>query len=339
MLFCKGAKMLHHVRKLMLAVALVAACGCLGAVIAGEKQNADIVVGVSIDNIDSQFWFANIAAMRDEAKRLGVKYVEVVAESDSTKQQQQIENLISQKVDAIVCIPKDKVAIVAAAKKANEAGIPFLTNNRAAEPGAVIAFNVESDNYAMAKQEAEWLADYARKNGMILNTLVFVGDLKDINAGQRDKGFTEGAEANKDVIKIVSKVPTEWKPELALAGAVNALEANPEINCIFIPSDALLPPVRSAMEQHDRWELKGHKNHIVFATFDGAAEAMELIREGYVDVCLAQDATLAGKSCIETAVKLAKGEKIPTDNLKDPGILVYAENYDSVKHRLWGHEE
>lgn len=331
--------MLDTIKRLALVIALAATFVGAATVVAGEKQNKDIVIGVSIDNIDSQFWFANIAAMRDEAKKLGVQYVEVVAESDSNKQQQQIENLISRKVDAIVCIPKDKVAIVAAAKKANEAGIPFLTNNRAAEPGAVIAFNVESDNYAMAKQEAEWLADYARKNKMFLNTLVFVGDLKDINAGQRDKGFTEGAEANTDVMKIVMKVPTEWKPELALSGAVNALQANPEINCIFIPSDALLPPVKSAMEQHDRWFLSNEKGHIVFATFDGAPEAMEAIREGYVDVCLAQDATLAGQSCIQNAVKLAKGQKIETDNLKDPGIIVNAENYESVKHRLWGHEE
>lgn len=331
--------MLHNIRKLALAFMLLAAFSGVGHVVAGEKKNSDIVIGVSIDNIDSQFWFANIAAMRAKAEEMGVKYVEVVAESDSNKQQQQIENLISQKVDAIVCIPKDKVAIVAAAKKANEAGIPFLTNNRAAEKGAVIAFNVESDNYLMAKQEAEWLADYAKKNNVFLNTLVFVGDLKDINAGQRDKGFTEGAEANSQYMKIVTKVPTEWKPELALAGAVNALQANPDINCIFIPSDALLPPVKSAMEQHDRWYPRGEKGHIVFATFDGAPEAMEAIRESYVDVCLAQDATLAGESCIENAVKLAKGEKIATDNLKDPGILVYADNYDSVKHRLWGHEE
>ena len=325
--------------KLALAFVLSAAFVCPGFAMSGEKKNSEIVIGVSIDNIDSQFWFANIAGMRDEAKKLGVKYVEVVAEGDSSKQQQQIENLISQKVDAIVCIPKDKVAIVAAAKKANEAGIPFLTNNRKAEQGAVIAFNVESDNYAMAKQEAEWLAEYAKKNNVVLNTLVFVGDLKDVNAGQRDKGFTEGAEANSKYIKIVSKVPTEWKPELALSGAVNALEANPEINCIFIPSDALLPPITSALEQHDRWVKSGEKNHVVLATFDGAPEAMEAIREGYADVCLAQDATLAGRSCIENAVKLAKGEKIPTDNLKDPGILVTKATYDSVKDRLWGHEE
>lgn len=323
-------RILFGVMALTLAAATVAA---------GQKANADIVVGASIENIDSQFWVANVNAMRDEAKKLGIKYVEVVAEGDINKQQQQIENLISQKVDAIVCIPKDKVAIVAAAKKANEAGIPFITNNRAAEKGAVIAFNVESDNYAMAKQEAEWLVEYAKKNAMVLNVLVFVGDLKDINAGQRDRGFTEVAEANSGYINIVTKIPSDWKPELALAGTVNALNSFEEINCIFTPSDFLLPAIKSGMEQNDRWIPAGEEGHIVLATFDGAPDAMEAIREGYADVCLVQDADMAGRICIENAVKLAKGEKLPGDNLSDPGIIVTQANYDQVKHRLWGHEE
>ncbi len=323
------------------AMALTLAWSAIGAGFApaGEKKNSDIVVGASIENIDSQFWVANVNAMRDEAKKLGIKYVEVVAEGDINKQQQQIENLISQKVDAIVCIPKDKVAIVAAAKKANEANIPFLTNNRAAEKGAVIAFNVESDNYAMAKQEAQWLVDFAKKNNKVLETLVFVGDLKDINAGQRDKGFTEVAEANPQWLKIVTKIPSDWKPELALAGTVNALNSFENINCIFTPSDFLLPAIKSGMEQNGKWIPAGEDGHIILATFDGAPDAMEAIREGYVDVCLVQDADLAGRVCIVNAVKLAKGEKLATDNLRDPGIIVTKANYDQEKHRLWGHEE
>ena len=326
--------------KLSLGVfALTIAVAVSTTATAGEKANADIVVGASIENIDSQFWVANVNAMRDEAKKFGIQYFEVVAEGDINKQQQQIENLISQKVDAIVCIPKDKVAIVAAAKKANEAGIPFITNNRAAEKGAVIAFNVESDNYSMAKREAEWLVDYAKKNNTKLITLVFVGDLKDINAGQRDRGFTEVAEANPQYIEIATKIPSDWKPELALAGTINALNANPDINCIFTPSDFLLPAIKSGMEQNDRWIPKGEEGHIVLATFDGAPDAMEAIREGYVDVCLVQNADMSGRVCIQNAVILAKGQKLESDNLQDPGLLVTGDNYEAQKHLLWGHEE
>lgn len=321
----------------VLAMALPFAAGAAAGQF--KTNNADIVIGSSIENIDSQFWVANVNAMRDEVKKQGVQMVEVVAEGDISKQQQQIENLISQNVDAIICIPKDKVAIVAAARKANEAGIPFITNNRAAEKGAVIAFNVESDNYTMAKQEALWLVDYAKKNNVVLKTLVFVGDLKDINAGQRDRGFTEVAEANPDQIEIVTKIPSDWKPELALAGTVNALNANPEINCIFTPSDFLLPAIKSGMEQCDAWIKKGEPGHIVLATFDGAPDAMEAIREDYVDITLVQNADMSGRICVQNAIRLAKGEKLESDNLQDPGIIVTGENYAEVKHLLWGHEE
>lgn len=297
----------------------------------------EITIGVSIDSLQSQFWVANYDAIKAEAKKLNAVIVEAIADGDTNKQQQQIENFIALKVDAIICIPKDQKAIVAAVKKANEAGIPFITDNRAAAEGGKVAYNVGSDSKAMAMKEAQWLVDKAKKENKKFETLVLVGDLKDINATIRDDGFGEVAKANPDQIEIVGKVPTEWKPEMALSGTINALQSNQNINCIFIPSDSLLPSVISALQQSNKYVKSSDPSHIVIATFDGAKEALDAIKEGYVDIVLVQDAILTGQLCVQAAVKLANGETMEDANFYEQGFEVTQDNFSEKANNAWGY--
>ncbi len=53
-----------------------------GTAFAGEN----IRIGVSMDLFDSPFWVANSIAIKDEAEKLGVESIEVVADGDSNKQ-------------------------------------------------------------------------------------------------------------------------------------------------------------------------------------------------------------------------------------------------------------
>jgi len=310
-----------------------------------------IQIGISMDSLQSQFWVANLDGMEAEAERLGAEVIVVIADGDTTKQLEQIETLISRGVDAIICAPKDNKAIVSAIKKANEANIPFLTNNRAAAEGAEVALEVGSDSMSMAKAEAQWLVEKARKDNKKYKVLMLAGDLKDVNAIIRDDGFTEVAKANNDVMEIVAKVPTDWQPEKALTGTINALQANDDINCIFIPSDSLLPSVISALQQSNRYFKSEHPDHVVVATFDGAKDALDAIKEGYVDIVLVQDAILTGELLVQGAMSLAKGEELSFENtegfevggkdqpnkLYEKGFAVTQENFEETANRAWGY--
>lgn len=318
----------------------------------GVVNGADkIKIGISMDSLQSQFWVANLDGMKEEAERLGAEVIVVIADGDTTKQLQQIENLLSRGVDAIICAPKDNKAIVSAIKKANQENIPFLINNRAAAEGAEVALEVGSDSRSMAMKEAQWLVEKARKENKKYKVLMLIGDLKDVNAIIRDDGFTEVAEDNSDVMEIVAKVPTEWKPEKALTGTINALQANKDINVIFIPSDSLLPSVISALQQSNRYFKTGSPNHVVIATFDGAKVALDAIKEGYVDIVLVQDAILTGELLVQGAVKLARGEELSFENIEgfemggkdqpnkiyEKGFAVTQENFEETAYRAWGY--
>jgi ABC-type sugar transport system substrate-binding protein len=317
-------------------VSAVSAAGGKEAVPAQGGKDA-IKIGVAFESLESQFWVANHAAIIAKAKELGVEVVEAIADSDQNKQNQQLENFIAMKVKGVIGVSRDNAGIVPAIKKLNQAGIPFVANNRPAAEGADVALTVISDSYSMAKKEAQWLIDYAKANNKKLKILEFIGDLKDLNAVKRQKGFEEIINANKDWASIVNTVPTEWKPELAMAGTINLLSGGSDINCIFTPSDYLLPAIVSGLQQVDKWKKYNEPGHIILATFDGAEDAMDYIRDGYVDVCMVQDAIWTGEQCVEALVKLAKGQTLPSKEIIDSGFIVSRDNFATESPKAWGY--
>lgn len=293
----------------------------------GKKDSGkgEITIGISMDAIESQFWLANQQSIHKTLDEMNVKYIEVIADGDAQKQNQQVETLIASGVNAIIIAPKDGTSIVSAIKKCNEANIPVVMNNRSAAPGATVSCTVSSDNKTMVEREMKYILERAKKEGKKYNVLKFIGNLTDVNAVRRNDGFDVVAKANPDVFNVVAEVPTEWKSELALSGALNAFQSKPNINMIFSPSDVFIPALQSALKQADKWYPYGDPKHVTYITFDGAKDAVDMIKAGYIDVVSVQDSVLQGKLCALNAVKLAKGESVPAD-VYDPGFEVTIEN-------------
>lgn len=307
---------------------------------ADSKDNTEVAkkvkIGVSMDSLESAFWVANVEAMRAKAEEMGVEYVEVIAEGDANKQNDQIKNLIAQGVDAIVCAPKDGAAIMAAVKECKAAGIPIIMNNRPVQGDVEPDLTILSDNTQMAIDVTQWFVDKAKADGKTYNALLLIGDLADENAIGRKDGHMKVLEANTDVITVVQEVPTEWNHEVALKGLQNAFQANPEIDLIITPSDFLFPPIKSSLEQIDRWKKIGEEGHVAIVSFDGDENGMQYMKDGYNWCDAAQAAVGTGELSIEWAVKLAGGEKPASNLILDPGVVVTLDNFEEVKESIWG---
>jgi ABC-type sugar transport system substrate-binding protein len=283
-----------------------------------------MLVGLSMDSLESAFWIANEKAIKAQAVKDNVKLVEVIAEGDANKQNQQIENLIAQGVKAIIIAPKDGSAIEAAVQKAKDAGIPVIMDNRPVQGDILPDLQVLSDNQTMARQVLQWFVDKAKAEGKTYKALLLIGALSDQNALERKAGHLEVLDANKDVIEVVAQVPSEWKQDVALAGIQNAFQANPDINLIITPSDFLLPPIQSALEQIGRWKKIGEEN------------GMSALKNGYSWANAAQAADGTGFLVVDWAVKLANGIKPPQVNFLDPGIIATIDNCATVCPTIWG---
>src|SRR6478735_3493910 len=113
--------------------------GSLMALLAGlgSVQAKDVKIGLSWDARESALNQAWEDFMKAEAKKQGeplginVEWVVNMANNDSSRQAANIEDLLNGGADIIIARALDAAAIGASIRRAKEAGIPFVTFDRA----------------------------------------------------------------------------------------------------------------------------------------------------------------------------------------------------------------
>lgn len=321
------------------AFALIAGLlfGCSSQEQNDPNATKSITLGLSYDSLESAWLVVNHTAVIEEAEKRGAKIVSVMAEGDAAKQNVQIENLIARQVDAILCFPKDSAAIVKSIKLCKAAGVPIVMINRSVSGDVLPDVQVIANNKAMGKNVLSAFAEIARREGKTYKVVLLVGNLSDENAALRKAGHHEGISGNSDVFELLAEVPTEWNLDTALKGLQNALQANPDANLIVTPSDYLWPPIRSALEQNDRWAKIGEPNHFPVVSFDGDEVGMQYLKDGYNWADAAQDAYLEASLAVEWAFKLIEGEKPFNNIIYDEGQIVTVDNFEEIAPEVWSY--
>ncbi len=168
------------------------------------------------------------------------------AKQDATIQSQQIDTMITKKVDVLILDAVDYKAVANGVKKAKEAGIPVVAYDRLAE-GPIAAYT-SFDNTEVGKTQGEALlkalGDKA-KDGQIV---MMNGSVTDPNAAQ----FKAGAHSVLDgKVNIGKEYDTkEWKPENANAnmeGAISALGKDKVIG-VYSANDGMAGGIITALK-------------------------------------------------------------------------------------------
>ena len=302
------------------------------------EENKQLVFGVAQCVMGEDYWEASTVGMQKAADELGIKLIVQGAQNDPAKQVEQIENFISQGVDAIICSPVDVEAILTSVKKCNDAKIPFVFSSRITESfgEAVVDSGVGFDVFEMSKTGAEWLVNYAKKNNVHLNILEVMGALSDSHSiGCRD-GLAAVAEQNPDYITVVTQVPTEWDVSKALSGTLAALQSDDSINCIYYHSDAMFPGVQSAMMQTSKYLKVGEEGHIVLMACGGTADTLNAMQEGYVDALEVTPIVEVGYESVYQAKRVIDGEVKSGESLLYDAYVLDSENYAEKSGDVFG---
>lgn len=239
-----------------MAVSL-AACG--SAAESGDKKDDggsaaakgdDIKVGLLLpENQTARYEKFDKPLIEKKIKELTNNKAEVVyanAKQDASLQNQQVDTMITNKVDVLIVDAVDAKAIAGSVKKAKDADIPVVAYDRLAE-GPIDAYT-SFDNVTVGKTQGEALlkalGDKA-KDGQIV---MMNGSSTDPNAAQ----FKEGAHSVLDgKVKIGREYDTkEWKPENANAnmeGAISALGKD-KIVGVYSANDGMAGGIITALK-------------------------------------------------------------------------------------------
>ncbi len=292
----------------------IAALGLLAFAVVPAAAK-DITIGLSWDARESALNQAWEDYMRAEAKTQGdalginVKWVVNMANNDASRQASNIEDLINSGVNIIIARALDSAAIGASIHAAKEAGIPFVTFDRASS-GEKPTAHVGGDSADQAKVLGEEFEKILKANKVNAKCIEVQGSLIDVNAVNRTNKFKQLDEAN-DNLEIIARIPSEWNPEIVLSGLTDAFRAHPEANCLLLASDWAIDAVQAAAEKFDKWHPEGDPKHVWIASNDLLTSAIAAMENGYIDVSVTWDAQAHAKEAVRVLLDLAQG--------KDPG--------------------
>jgi ABC-type sugar transport system substrate-binding protein len=316
------------------AVAVVsialAACSSKGSDPATAKKHT---IGVSFDllNVIRQ---AEKSAIEKAAQTAGYEVIFSVADQDAQKQAAQIQDLIqTRKVDAVIVIAQDGQQIASSASLAKAHNVPFLAIDRAVADQQNITFQITGDPVADGKAAAAEFAEAGKTKP--LKVLELVGGLTDQNAIGRRDGFNAALNGNPNVT-IVSQIPTNWNPAEALDGTSNALQKDPAINAIYVPSDYLLPSVQSALTAANKLAPIGDPKHIFMVTIDGDQTGCKAMQGKTIDADIATPVADFGQQAIAAITTAWAGQAVTPKTVQAKGLTLNQANYATTSSQVWG---
>src|SRR3954468_579070 len=139
----------------------LAASVALAALSLGSLRAAEVkTLGLAVANLQANFFNQIKQSVEAEAAKSGIKVITVDAKGDGPTQVNQVQDLLTQNVDALIYIPAGAAAATVPAKLAQAAGIPVVNVDRNAEGAPGNTF-IATNSVASAKMVCEYLLKQA----------------------------------------------------------------------------------------------------------------------------------------------------------------------------------
>lgn len=302
--------------------------------LAVQASPAKPVIGFSIDDLRVERWARDRDYFTAAAKALGADVIVTSADANEQKQVNQVENMISQKVDAIVIVPFNSKVFGEVIDEAHKAGVKVLSYDRLilnADEDAYISF----DNERVGFMQAEAVLK-AKPEGRyyMLGGSPTDNNAKLLRAGQ-EKALKEAVDAGK--IKVVgSQWVPEWSPTTAMSIMENALTANNNnIDAVVASNDGTAGGAIQALAAQN---LAGK---VPVSGQDADLAAVKRVMAGTQTVTVYKPLKLIAGEAAKLTIQLVKGEKpafnseLDNGTKKVPSLLLTPipltkENIDTV---------
>lgn len=301
------------------ATALLIPTGCKPAEPPGAERSGgseQLLIGVTLLNLSSEFIVMLDDALQAKAKELGVQLIVNDAQRSPERQIQQVESFVARNVDAIILNPCEVEASSPAVDRAKEAGVPIVNVNsetRSTPDAFVGSRDEESARLAMG-----FLADRLGGKGNVVMIQGYMGQAAQL---KRDQGAREML-AKHPGLKLLAGQTAEWDRAKAMSLMENWIQSHGDtINAVFAQNDEMAMGALIALEQ------AGLKDKVLVAGVDAIADALQAVKAGRLDATVFQDARGQAGAALETAVRLAKREPVAAENFI-PFQLVTQENVD-----------
>lgn len=283
----------------VLTLGLMAGCSkpAPEAAAPAPEQQAAKKIGLVLSTLNNPFFVTLKEGAEAKAKELGVELIVLDSQNDSSKDMANVEDLITQGVSLILLNPTDSDAVANAVKAANDAKIPVITLDRAAN-GATVVAHIASDNVAGGKMAADFINEKLGGKGNVIELQGIAGTSA---ARDRGQGFNDQLKTYAG-LKVVAAQPADFDRTKGLTVMENLLQSQPDVQAVFAHNDEMALGALQAIEASGK--------NILVVGFDAIDDAVKSVNDGKMGATVAQQPALIGSMGVEAAVKVLNGETV-----------------------------
>ena len=297
----------------------------LTAVATAASAQDEKTIGISFPHAGQPVVETIIEFAREKGATMGYEIVVDDPGDDLNRQVGTLETWIdSGAVDAIVSVvPNSPDVFNAIAKRAEEAGIPWITYAASIEnQSAFLSWDHLEGGRELGNIAAKWINDHHGGNAKVALLTFERGEW----SRKRREGIEAALTANAPQAEIVARQDA-LDPSEAAAAMDSILQANPDLQVVL----AIMPAGGEGAYQ--AFLNAGHEPNdpdIFIGDVDGSARSLTLIRDGSMyRAAAALDLQAIGDAIPELVDKLLAGEQ--TEGIMIPYVMITADNADEAQ--------
>jgi fructose transport system substrate-binding protein len=292
----------------------LAGCGSSGTDAAG----ATVTLGIVELNLSNPFFGTLERATEAAAKANGWRVMKSEAQvpGDSATQVTAIENMITNKVKAIVLDPANPTALVDVVKKARAQGILVVTVNATLSPIDAADATFATDNTAAGRLIGQW-AKASSPADPHLAMLDY--DLSDGPSSGRHNGFLAGYGIELSSPLVAGSALTKGTVDTGQSAMENLLSAHPDINLAYTINEPTAHGAYTAIKN------KGLAGKVVMVSVDGACTGVEDVKSGIIGATAMQFPSKMGQLAAAAAAAYVKDGTKPKPGLTDSGAVLITD--------------
>jgi ribose transport system substrate-binding protein len=290
------------------------------------KRSGKLRIGVS-NGFSGNTWRTEcMASLRKEAAKHPeiADLIIVDGQGDITKQVNDIQDLVSQQVDGLLCIPNSSTAVAPALARAMRANIPVVPFNLAVSGEQWCSF-IGTDLAKKGVAKAQFLNEALGGKGKI----VALGGLPG-NAGTAAEWAASRAVLNKD-IEVLAMKDSYWQEDRAKVLMADLIVAYPQIDAVWCDGGGEGAGATKALLAAGR--------KLVPVTDDDYNGMLKLFAQHHADnpnfkLCLISEPTWESTLAVRTILALLAGKDVPKRQIVEPVPISNANYQQYVKPDL-----
>jgi len=296
-----------------LLVALAGAVGLLLSACGGQlapDTSKGLRIGFVPKALNQDYWVNTRHGAEAGGRSAHAKVVTLAAQSDThiAEQIDIVENLLAQKVDALVIAPNDSDLLQPVLEKAAKR-IPVVLFDSPIPGRKPQTAYVGTANKVGGVAMGRYLKKVVGKGSLAI--------IRGIPGSQVDSDRVDGVKqgVRGSGIRVVKEVAANFDRQQAVGAMEDILQTNPKVSAVFCANDQM---ALGALARHLTGKIK-------LVGFDGALEATEQIIAKQMYATVAQDPYGMAQIGIEEAARAVKHEKVKR-NVNTGNPLVTQQN-------------